>query len=440
MLCFKKLFTGLSFGLLAARMVVSAATVSELRCENLENPSGIDVIQPRLSWMLNSSKRDQTQTAYQILVASSPRELVANKGGVWDSGKVSSGQSIQVSYSGKALTSRAECFWKVRVWDQAGKVSDWSKPAEWTMGLLSPADWGGAKWIGLDGVELSNYLASTSWIWFPGGEPGKSAVAGTNYFRRVVTIPAGRTITSARFQYTGDNEGRGWMNDFDLGARNNFHTVKFNDITTRMESGRTYVFGLTGYHKNSGTPAGVVGLLEIEFSEGEPMIIPTDEHWKVSDHEASGWLKTNFDDSGWVAAQKIGPVGTEPWGDVRSAEQRVLPARYLRKEFPIEKKIARATVSFSGLGLSEFYVNGRKIGDHVLSPAFAQYNKREFDVTYDVTRELQRGANALGVILGNGRFYADRSKVYSGTVDFGFPKLLLNLQVTYRRFDIGNCQ
>jgi len=121
----------------------------------------------------------------------------------------------------------------------------------------------------------------------------------------------------------------------------------------------------------------------------------------------------------------------QPWGEVRSAEQRILPARYLRKDFPIEKKIARATVSFSGLGLSELYVNGSKIGDRVLSPAFSQYNKRDFAVTYDVTKNVQRGANALGVILGNGRFYADRSKVYAGTVNFGFPKLLLNLRIDY---------
>ena len=162
--------------------------------------------------------------------------------------------------------------------------------------------------------------------------------------------------------------------------------MKFNDITTRLNPGQTYVFGLTGYHKNGGTPAGVVGLLKIEFTDGPPLIIPTDDSWKVSDHEVPGWLETNFDDSSWVAAKKIGPVGMEPWGDVRSAETRELPARYLRKEFAVEKKIARATVSFSGLGLSELYVNGKKIGNHVLSPAFAQYDKRDFYVTYDVTK------------------------------------------------------
>jgi alpha-L-rhamnosidase len=76
-------------------------------------------------------------------------------------------------------------------------------------------------------------------------------------------------------------------------------------------------------------------------------------------------------------------------------------------------------------------LNGKKIGDAVLSPAFAQYDKRAFYVTYDVTKNLSRGENALGVILGNGRYYADRSKTYAGTVSFGWPKLLLNLHLEY---------
>lgn len=414
-----------------AGISLQAVTVSQLHCENMDNPQGVDIAQPRLSWILNSGERNQKQTAYEILVATTEENLAADKGDLLDSGKIASGQSIQNPYAGTALAARMPCFWKVRVWDQDGKVSAWSKPAQWTMGLLQPADWNNAQWIGLDGIETTAHLEHTSWIWLPGGEPQKSAPAGTNYFRRVVTIPAGRTISSAQFQYTGDSEGRGWIGQFDLGARNNFHTVKFNDITTRLNPGQTYVFGLTGSHKTGGTPAGVVGLLEIYFTEGAPLIIPTDESWKVSDHEVSGWLATNFDDSAWVAAQKIGPVGMEPWGDVRSAESRVLPARYLRKEFSAPEKITRATVSFSGLGLSELYLNGKKVGDHVLSPAFAQYNQRDFYVTYDVTEQLQSGANALGVILGNGRFYADRSKVYSGTENFGFPKLLLNLHLEF---------
>src|SRR5690348_2414771 len=96
---FKKHFAGLLFAILATPLTLRAASVSELRCENLENPSGIDSTQPRLSWILHSSGRDQLQTAYQVLVASSAKQLDADNGDLWDSGKTSSDQSIQIPYA-----------------------------------------------------------------------------------------------------------------------------------------------------------------------------------------------------------------------------------------------------------------------------------------------------------------------------------------------------
>ncbi len=417
---------------LATSLRLQAAThVGDLRCEHLVNPQGIDATQPRLSWIINSDAHDVAQTAYQVLVASTKAGLKPGQADLWDSGKVMSDRSVLMTYAGKPLASREQCFWQVRVWDSHGKVSSWSKPAEWTMGILDANEWR-AKWIGQDGEDITNTFAGTSWIWFPEGEPQVAAPVETNYFRRVITIPAGRKIKRAIFEYTGDNECRGWIDQFDLGARNNFRTVKWNDITTRLQPGKTYLFGLTG--RNEGTndnPAGVVALLTVEFTEGEPFIVRTDDKWKVSKNPEPGWTSVGFDDSNWMAAKILGPAGMEPWGETRVPEDRRLSARYLRKDFTVEKKIARATVSFSGLGLSELYLNGRKVGDAVLSPAFAQYDKRAFYVTYDVTKDLRRGTNALGVILGNGRFYADRSKVYAGTVSFGWPKLLLNLRIEY---------
>ena len=414
-----------------AAPAVANVAVGDLRCELLTNPQGIDVVKPRLSWLLKTSDRAQSQFAYQILVASSQAKLDEEKGDLWDSGQVGSAQSVLVGYAGKKLSSHTECFWKVRVWSDERNVSKWSKPARWTMGILSPEEWR-ARWIGLDGADTTNVLAGTSWIWFPEGAPDQAAPIETNWFRKEVTIPAGRRIKQAVFQYTGDNECRGWIDEFDIGARNNFKAVKWNDITTRLESGRTFVFGLVGRNEGPNeNPAGVVGLLTIEFEQGEPLVIKTDEGWKVSKTFEKGWNRRGFDDAKWVAAKVIGPVGMAPWGEPRTAENRRFPARWLRKEFAVEKKIKRATVSYSGLGSSELYLNGKKVGDAVLSPAVAQYDKRAFYVTHDVTKQLKRGANALGVVLGGGRFASDRSKVYVGTINAGWPKLMLHLRVEH---------
>ena len=123
-----------------------AAEVTTLRCEYLTNPLGIDVARPRLSWVIESNRRGERQTAFQVLVASSEELLKKDKGDLWDSRKVASDQSIQLEYAGKLLESQQLCFWKVRIWDQDGKATGWSKPADWSMGLLKPEDWK-AKWI-----------------------------------------------------------------------------------------------------------------------------------------------------------------------------------------------------------------------------------------------------------------------------------------------------
>ncbi len=108
-----------------APLSAAAVTVGQLRCEYLKDPLGIDVVRPRLSWVVSAGKasaRGQAQTGYQILVAGTRDALAANQGDLWDSGHVNSDQSIQVRYAGKALDSEQECFWKVRVWDDAGQA------------------------------------------------------------------------------------------------------------------------------------------------------------------------------------------------------------------------------------------------------------------------------------------------------------------------------
>jgi alpha-L-rhamnosidase len=142
--------------------------------------------------------------------------------------------------------------------------------------------------------------------------------------------------------------------------------------------------------------------------------------------ESASWSMGLLDAADWKG-RWIGLDETALAAD----EQRCLNARYLRREFVCGKEIEQATVFMSGLGLSELYLNGRKVGNRVLSPGLTAYDRRVFYVTYDVTSFLKRGDNAAGVILGNGRFHAPRTKVPAPTRDYGVPRLLFQLVLRY---------
>ncbi len=127
--------------------------VQQTTCEFLVNPIAIDAPRPRLGWILTSEpkskQRGKAQSAYRILVASTRESLDADKGDIWDSGKILSGESCHVEYTGKELRSRAVYYWKVKVWDEGGSEIAWSEPAYWIMGVLADAAWDEtSKWIG----------------------------------------------------------------------------------------------------------------------------------------------------------------------------------------------------------------------------------------------------------------------------------------------------
>ena len=130
--------------------VIPAADVSvtDLRCEYLTDPLGIDVQYPRFSWKLvdPSKTRGQKQTAYQVVVTSDPPAGSTTRTALWDSGKVDSATSVNNAYAGLALASGRNCHWTVRVWDKDGNATAWSPEARFSMGLLDPSDWKG-HWI-----------------------------------------------------------------------------------------------------------------------------------------------------------------------------------------------------------------------------------------------------------------------------------------------------
>ena len=103
------------FLLLFTGSIYAAIDITDLRTELLKSPEGIDVRQPRLSWRIESDEQNVIQTAYHILVASSPELLEQEKGDIWDSGKIESDASQWITYQGKTLKRNASYYWKVKI-------------------------------------------------------------------------------------------------------------------------------------------------------------------------------------------------------------------------------------------------------------------------------------------------------------------------------------
>jgi alpha-L-rhamnosidase len=240
-------------------------TVRGMRTEYMQNPMGIDNLHPRFSWLLQSGQRGMMQSAYQIRLATSPRNLRNGHHVVWDSQKIASQESIQHEYQGPALQSGQRYYWQVRVWDQIGNVSSWSDSSFFEMGLLQPSDWS-AKWI----------------------EPA-------------------------------------WQQD----------------------------------------------------------------------------------------------------------KSKPGPSPMLRREFKLKHPIARARLYVTSHGLYELQLNGKRVGDAVLTPGWTSYNKRLQYQTYDVTDMLKSGANAIGATLADGWYrglgFTEDRDVYGDQL-----VLLLQIKITYR--------
>ncbi|MCA9312193.1 MAG: family 78 glycoside hydrolase catalytic domain, partial [Phycisphaerales bacterium] len=141
---------------------------TDLRCEMRRDPMGVEVASPRLGWVVESERRGAVQSAYRVLVASSPQLLAEDRGDLWDSGRVASGETAHIAYGGEAPGSRQVCYWKVRAWDGEGEAGPWSAGARWEMGLLAAEDWE-AEWIEAAARPLEVRVVSASYHTPDGG-------------------------------------------------------------------------------------------------------------------------------------------------------------------------------------------------------------------------------------------------------------------------------
>ncbi|WP_225444040.1 glycoside hydrolase family 78 protein [Echinicola arenosa] len=310
-------------------------SINSLRTETLQNPEGIDVKQPRLSWKINTSISNTYQTAYQILVASSPDLLSPEKADLWNSGRVDSDESVMVKYAGKDLASDTKCYWKVRVWTNHGE-SVWSEEAYWRVGLLYYKDWKG-RWIGFDRA-------------FPWEKISTFPTLGARYFRK--EFKADKQVEEATAYIIGLGLYELNINGHKVGdavlaptPTDYTQNVKYNtyDITQLVQSNSDNAIGVVlgngryftmrqNYKpykiKNFGFPK-LLFQLVIRYKDGSREVISSNDQWKGTadgpirnnneydgeyydaNKEFDGWDQVGFDDSSWLQAEYV----QEPRGD-----------------------------------------------------------------------------------------------------------------------------
>lgn len=379
------------------------AAPARLLCEYLPNPEGIGETSPRLSWIdtaADPAARGLTQSAYQILVASSPGKLAADIGDLWNSGPIASSKSSQIPYAGSPLASKQACFWKVRVWDPiSGEPSPWSTQATWSMGILSQSEWT-AQWIGRDIVTAAEAITNANWIWFS-GESASAAPVATRWFSRTVTIPAGSVVSAATAWMTADDSFAMFVNGTQVLNGNAWNKIYSADITSALGPGSNVI--TVAASNGAPSPAGLIGTIKIVLQNGNTISVPTNSSWLSTKSQPANFAAAGSIATGWSNAQIVAPYGAAPWGNIQ-AENPYLPVTYLRKDFELSQLPARAVLFMTCLGNAEPRLNGKRVGEDYFVPGWTDYKKRLYYRAYDVTSQLRLGANTLGAKLADGWF------------------------------------
>jgi len=278
----------LLFHISYSQKAASNLVFESLNCNAQTNPIAIESQKPLFSWIVKADGFNRAQTAYQILVASNHEKLNEKEADMWNSQKVEGSASIHNQYQGNELIPMQKYWWKVRIWDEKGKLSSWSPVHTFEMGLMKESNWGSAKWISLK------------------------------------------------------------------------------------------------------------------------------EDTRTSEHRFREYQTSKMETPTMLTSQAAG---------------------YFRNILKTEKKVANARAYICGLGYYELYLNGEKVGDHVLDPAPSNYDKQAYYISYDISDDLKTGKNAVGIILGNG-FYGQNISWKNDPesekdLSYGVPAVRLLIKLTY---------
>ncbi len=441
----------------------------EPRCEHRDNPLGLRETRPRLTWRLEAVRagdRGLAQSAWQILVASSPEKLTADTGDIWDSGVVA-GSDARAVFAGKPLDANQQVWWKVRARDGGGEFSDWSAQATWSRGLddtINTKNWSGGagEWLGLDPSDaMRNALLTDAqreraalrqlkWVKAvmrdvkprprPAFDVGVAAPPTdaemaanrplTAWFVKKFRVEKTSALAGAVIWVVPDMECEIWVNSTRAGGAARWEIARQLPIAEFLRDGEnTVALRIT---QNDGYAPSVMGEIEL-FNQGAganaSKRVPVDGSWQFAESDAQTPDALGADTKdGWGKPQVLGrPV----WGTAENVTHYYAPAVLLRKEFSVEKPLKRATLYATAAGIYEAEINGARAGADYFSPGCTDYRRRLPMQAYDVTALVGAGKNAIGIALADGWFasvmgYSGRRHTFGG-----FPRARAVLLLEY---------
>lgn len=369
--------------------IIGATAITDLRCEFLTAPIGIDDTKPALSWTIEDSQKGVSQVSYRIIVATTPAMLEQNKGDVWDTETVNSDQSHLLVYNGKALESRQRYYWKVEVSTKNAEskivATTWSAPSWWEMGLLDQSDWEGS-WISSEVCQSIQSPASNLWsrmMLVPQHKNDahvrrardmheKAKAVSMSYADAVLPVPVFRKefeissdVKRARLYVTGLGFQKTYINGQPVNNRVHEPSVTHYarrggyvtvDVASLLKEGKNTISTMVGSgwwnepmvwgnpERTMGQPC-MRAQLELEFENNDKTRISTDKTWNTAigpiekshywagesfdARKMQGWLHGDNEELAWVKATEI------PSPVPQLVAQKCEPERVVRRVKPV---------------------------------------------------------------------------------------------------------
>ncbi|MFA6128950.1 MAG: glycoside hydrolase family 78 protein [Bacteroidales bacterium] len=317
-----------------------------LRTEYQVNPVGIDVLNPRFSWIIQANIRDVSQTAYEIRVSLNPDQLRPGTSLFWTTKKVLSDASNQLAYTGPALESGKRYYWTVRVWDNQNHITDWAPISFFEPGLLKPTDWK-ASWVEPRIVADAKEVQPCPLI--------------RKTFKLKKEVKSARLYITAHGLYQLEVNGKipnDWLFTPGWTSYNNHLQYQTYDLTRILKKGDNAIGvmlgngwykGDLGWSKTSnlyGNQTGVLAQLAVEYTDGSKALVVTDKTWKFNNGpvlmseiyhgeiydarlEIPNWSSPSFVDKNWK------PVVVRDYHKKNLAAQSGPPVRRMAELSPI---------------------------------------------------------------------------------------------------------